>query len=212
MMATQEKPASGELIVGLTEDCQNVVINHPDLLPDADGCGHIVFSPDQARNLAWLLFRKANIIEGTECAHCNRPITQETGWATAMLRYCFREECQQEFYKEAQAMIRKVDPETADRMAAATNRPEANARRQRELDAGEAISFTVNPEMLNVIAAKQTNAFTTVDTFNEQPVPDEAYVNAIRPSFQCPKCGAVSYNPNDVRERYCGACHKFAGE
>ena len=25
----------------------------------------------------------------------------------------------------------------------------------------------------------------------------------------CPKCGRVSHNPNDVRERYCGACHAF---
>lgn len=32
----------------------------------------------------------------------------------------------------------------------------------------------------------------------------------IEPSFTCPKCSAVSYNPNDVRERYCGACHEFA--
>jgi hypothetical protein len=22
-------------------------------------------------------------------------------------------------------------------------------------------------------------------------------------------CGIVSHNPNDVRERYCGACHEF---
>jgi RecJ-like exonuclease len=30
------------------------------------------------------------------------------------------------------------------------------------------------------------------------------------PSFACPRCGAVSYNPNDIRERYCGRCHQFA--
>jgi len=28
-------------------------------------------------------------------------------------------------------------------------------------------------------------------------------------SFKCPKCGMVSWNPNDVRERYCGNCHAF---
>lgn len=78
-------------------------------------------------------------------------ITQETGWATALVRYCFKEECQQEFYKEAQAMIRAVDPETADRLAEATK-------------------------------AK---------------------------TFTCPKCNRVSHNPNDARERYCGACNEF---
>jgi len=29
------------------------------------------------------------------------------------------------------------------------------------------------------------------------------------PQFQCPKCGRVSYNPNDAFHRYCGACHSF---
>ena len=27
--------------------------------------------------------------------------------------------------------------------------------------------------------------------------------------FTCPKCGRTSFNPNDARNRYCGACHKF---
>jgi hypothetical protein len=121
-MAIQTKPASGELVVALTADGQNVVINHPDLKPDAEGCGHIVFSPDQARNLGELLFRKANIVDGIVCANCNDVITQKGGWATALFRYCFKDECQQEFYKEAQAMVRKVNPEIAARMAEATRR------------------------------------------------------------------------------------------
>jgi uncharacterized C2H2 Zn-finger protein len=29
--------------------------------------------------------------------------------------------------------------------------------------------------------------------------------------FTCPRCGAVSHNPNDARERYCGRCHAFVG-
>ena len=29
-------------------------------------------------------------------------------------------------------------------------------------------------------------------------------------SYTCPHCGAVSYNENDERERYCGRCHQFA--
>ena len=36
-----------------------VVINHPDLQPDENGVGHIVFSVEQARNLANLLQSKA---------------------------------------------------------------------------------------------------------------------------------------------------------
>jgi hypothetical protein len=27
--------------------------------------------------------------------------------------------------------------------------------------------------------------------------------------FVCPRCGAISANPNDVREGYCGACHDW---
>jgi hypothetical protein len=27
--------------------------------------------------------------------------------------------------------------------------------------------------------------------------------------FRCPRCGAVSHNPNDAREQYCGRCHVF---
>ena len=30
------------------------------------------------------------------------------------------------------------------------------------------------------------------------------------PGFACPHCGAVSYNPNDLREGYCGRCNRWA--
>jgi hypothetical protein len=30
-----------------------------------------------------------------------------------------------------------------------------------------------------------------------------------QPHFACPRCGAKSWNPNDIRERYCGRCHVF---
>jgi hypothetical protein len=49
---------TGVLEVG-TNGRGEVVINHPDLEPDENGVGHIVFSPDQAENLARLLRRKA---------------------------------------------------------------------------------------------------------------------------------------------------------
>jgi hypothetical protein len=31
-------------------------------------------------------------------------------------------------------------------------------------------------------------------------------------SFICPKCSRESFNPNDERYRYCGACHMFFGD
>jgi hypothetical protein len=32
------------------------------------------------------------------------------------------------------------------------------------------------------------------------------------PSFVCPRCGARSFNPNDMANRYCGRCHVFVEE
>lgn len=50
--------AAGVLLVGTTGGGE-VVINHPDLQPDAQGMGHIVFSPAQARALGDLMGAKA---------------------------------------------------------------------------------------------------------------------------------------------------------
>jgi len=50
--------AKGFLEVGL-DDSGQVVVNHPDLKPDVEGVGHIVFSPRQARDFAELLFKHA---------------------------------------------------------------------------------------------------------------------------------------------------------
>jgi ribosomal protein L37E len=30
-----------------------------------------------------------------------------------------------------------------------------------------------------------------------------------QPSITCPRCGWTSYNPNDIREGYCGHCHAW---
>ena len=46
------------LEVGINENGE-VIINHPDLTPDEDGVGHIVFSVDEALNLARVLHNKA---------------------------------------------------------------------------------------------------------------------------------------------------------
>jgi len=51
---------TGALEVGCTPDMREVIVNHPDLQPDENGVGHIVFSPNQARNLAKLLIKKAD--------------------------------------------------------------------------------------------------------------------------------------------------------
>jgi len=48
----------GTLEVG-TNGHGEVVINHPDLEPDENGAGHIVFSVEQARNLATIMLSKA---------------------------------------------------------------------------------------------------------------------------------------------------------
>lgn len=30
-----------------------------------------------------------------------------------------------------------------------------------------------------------------------------------KPHFICPRCDAISWNPTDIAERYCGRCHVF---
>jgi hypothetical protein len=50
------------LEVGLNEN-NEIVINHPDLKPDKDGVGHIIFSPAQAHHLAHSLLKHAEEAE-----------------------------------------------------------------------------------------------------------------------------------------------------
>ncbi len=44
----------------------------------------------------------------------------------------------------------------------------------------------------------------------------EAWVRKRRqeapPSITCPVCNFVSYNPHDIANQYCGACHVFHGD
>lgn len=56
----------GVLEVGHNENGE-IVINHPDLHPDENGVGHIIFSPAQARNFALLLLERVGIVE-SKCA------------------------------------------------------------------------------------------------------------------------------------------------
>jgi hypothetical protein len=47
-------------------------------------------------------------------------------------------------------------------------------------------------------------------TVNEQAIPLEQAARFVPPaSFCCPWCRRRSFNPHDIRERYCGACHAF---
>lgn len=49
-------------------------------------------------------------------------------------------------------------------------------------------------------------------TVNEQAIPlVKAAAFRPLPSFCCPRCRRRSFNPTDVREKYCGACHLFNG-
>jgi len=41
---------------------------------------------------------------------------------------------------------------------------------------------------------------------------DAAGSSSSPPSFVCPRCGAESFNANDIRERYCGRCHVFVDD
>ena len=50
---------TGFLEVG-TNGRGEVVINHSDIMPDENGVGHIVFSPNQARDLARVLSKQAD--------------------------------------------------------------------------------------------------------------------------------------------------------
>lgn len=50
---------SGILIIGLTPDGLNVVINLPAQVDDGSGWEHVVFSPEEARALALKLLEKA---------------------------------------------------------------------------------------------------------------------------------------------------------
>jgi hypothetical protein len=52
----------GFLEVGCNEQ-DEIVVNHPDLKPDENGVGHIVFSANQARQFAWNLIKHAEEAE-----------------------------------------------------------------------------------------------------------------------------------------------------
>lgn len=64
----RQPKAKGVLEVGTT-DQNEIVINHPDLQPDENGVGHIVFSAAQARDLIAALQCNLAVIEPTARVH-----------------------------------------------------------------------------------------------------------------------------------------------
>lgn len=64
-----------------------------------------------------------------------------------------------------------------------------------------------------------------VEPLSDQEIPEfrEAHLQAMRSQAQelrnqlaawgtsitCPRCGLLSFNPNDVEHKYCGACHRY---
>jgi hypothetical protein len=56
------------LEVGLNDDWE-IVVNHPDLEPDENGVGHIVFSAKQARHFADILLLKSKESDAHKSNH-----------------------------------------------------------------------------------------------------------------------------------------------
>jgi hypothetical protein len=71
-----ETPTKNNLWVGINES-NEVVISHPNLLTDAEGCGYIVFSPLQARLLAALLEKHANAVDGEDLRDLERSLAYD---------------------------------------------------------------------------------------------------------------------------------------
>jgi coenzyme F420-reducing hydrogenase alpha subunit len=34
-------------------------------------------------------------------------------------------------------------------------------------------------------------------------------MSEVEPSITCPTCGKTSYHPEDIKQRFCGACHNW---
>lgn len=90
-------PQKGELQVGTFAG--EVIINHPDLDPDKDGVYHIVFSPEEARVLARILFKQADIAEGKPHA----PSTSARELVASDDLWCFVEDCQETVNEKGRA-------------------------------------------------------------------------------------------------------------
>ena len=73
------------------------------------------------------------------------------------------------------------------------------------LDALDALAGDWEARGFNQFAAELR---ATIDPTSTAPAPD-AEPHADAPSIKCPRCGHTSHHPDDVRERYCSACHAW---
>lgn len=47
------------------------------------------------------------------------------------------------------------------------------------------------------------------ETYGERATRTRNFLVKATPTFTCPVCGAISFNPTDIREGYCGRCHDW---
>ena len=98
---SNEAVKANELLVG-QNDRGEVVINHPNIQPDEQGAGYIVFSPEQARDLASLLIKHADQAAASRRLHHHVALWQ----GESLTQECA--ECGQDLMHESH--IREVQP------------------------------------------------------------------------------------------------------
>lgn len=64
-------------------------------------------------------------------------------------------------------------------------------------------------ERLRLLAAPLADSPTSVNWRQRAAELREWNGGPLPASFTCPRCGAVSYHPEDVRQGYCGRCHDW---
>jgi ribosomal protein L37E len=73
----------------------------------------------------------------------------------------------------------------------------------------EQFQAVANIALLDEFRRREDRAFEDIlGTGPRDRIPGRA---AEAPSITCPRCGMTSYNPNDIREGYCGNCHDWTG-
>lgn len=71
--------------------------------------------------------------------------------------------------------------------------------KRRLIDSADARGISLNAYVLTVLAQ------------HEDPLPKRE-PTPIPPSITCPRCLRTSFHPEDIAQRYCGACHQYHPE
>jgi ribosomal protein S27AE len=61
-----------------------------------------------------------------------------------------------------------------------------------------ASGYADTPENRETLIAAAREYFQVVEVVDSAP-----------PCYRCPRCGAISFNPHDREQKYCGRCHQF---